>query len=195
MKILFIDTETGGVNTQNSALIQISGIVRIDRLDIERFNFFVKPYPGLEVTDKALAIQGRSRKEIENYEYETVVYKKLKEIFDRYIDKYDRTDKFIVAGYNVRFDIEILNSLFKRHNDNYLFSYIESTTIDPLQIIGFLQLCNKLPFLENNKLETWCKYFNIKLNAHDSMEDIVATKKLIFKIVELIEVRKNEKLL
>ena len=41
--------------------------------------------------------------------------------------------------------------------------------------------------LENNKLGTLCKYFNIDFQAHDSLEDIVATKKLIKKIVSILE--------
>ena len=53
MKILFIDTETGGVNPKESALIQLSGIVRIDKKDVEEFNFFIKPFARSEVNAKA----------------------------------------------------------------------------------------------------------------------------------------------
>ena len=53
MKILFIDTETGGLS-QNSALIQLSGIVQIGKNEAEVFNFYVKPFPSSEVTDEAL---------------------------------------------------------------------------------------------------------------------------------------------
>ena len=38
MKILFIDTETGGI-TEKSALIQLSGIVQIGKEVAEEFNF------------------------------------------------------------------------------------------------------------------------------------------------------------
>ena len=63
MKILFIDTETGGLS-QNSALIQLSGIVQIDKTEAELFNFYHKPFPNSEVTDEALAIQNRTREEL-----------------------------------------------------------------------------------------------------------------------------------
>ena len=59
MKILFLDTETGGVNPKESALIQLSGIVRIDKKDVEEFNFFIKPFEGSEVNPKALEVQDR----------------------------------------------------------------------------------------------------------------------------------------
>lgn len=188
MKILFLDTETGGVNPKESALIQLSGIVRIDKKDVEEFNFFIKPFEGSEVNPKALEVQGRTLKELdsEKYKSEAETYFYFKKILDKYINKYDKEDKFIVAGYNVKFDIEMLQALFKRQNDNYLFSYISSATIDPLPCIGFLQLCGILPVLENNKLETWCNYFKIEFQAHDSLEDIKATKELIFEIASLI---------
>lgn len=188
MKILFIDTETGGVNPQTSALIQLSGIVRIDKEDAEEFNFFIKPFPDSEVSEKALEVQGRMKEDFKKSEYlsEKEVYQKFKTILDKYIDKYDKTDKFLVAGYNIRFDIEMLQSFFKRQKDNYLFSYLSSTQIDPLPCIGLLQLCNKLPILQNNKLETWCEHFGIEFQAHDSLEDIRATKKLIFEIVNVL---------
>lgn len=185
MKILFVDTETGGI-TKRSALIQLSGIVQLGKTTAEEFNFFVKPYAGSEVTDEALRIQGRTREEVETFEPEEVVFKKFMEILDRYIDKYNKEDKFIIAGYNVRFDIDVIGRFLNRHGEKYLFSYIQSTTLDPLQWVAPLQLLKKIPVLKDNKLETWCNYFEIELKAHDSLEDIRATKALTKKMMKLM---------
>nr|DAS49962.1 MAG TPA: DNA polymerase III subunit alpha [Caudoviricetes sp.] len=187
-KIIFIDTETGGVNPEKAALIQLSGIIRIDKKDVEKFNFYIKPFENSEVTEKALEIQGRTLEELKTDKYveEKEVYKQFINLLDKYIDKYDRTDKFIVAGYNVRFDVDILKAFFQRHGNNFLFSYLDSSMLDPLYSIRLLQIAEVLPVLENNKLETWCKHFGIELKAHDSLEDIVATKKLIGKLISLI---------
>lgn len=187
-KIIFIDTETGGVNPEKSALIQLSGIIRIDKKDVEKFNFYIKPFENSEVNEKALEIQGRTLDELKTEKYieEKEVYKQFINLLDKYIDKYDKTDKFIVAGYNVRFDVDILKALFQRHGNNFLFSYLDSSMLDPLYSIRLLQIAGILPVLENNKLETWCKHFGIELKAHDSLEDIVATKKLIGKLISLI---------
>ena len=187
-KIIFIDTETGGVNPEKAALIQLSGIIRIDKKDVEKFNFYIKPFENSEVTEKALEVQGRTLEELKTDKYveEKEVYKQFINLLDKYIDKYDRTDKFIVAGYNVRFDVDILKAFFQRHGNNFLFSYLDSSMLDPLYSIRLLQIAEVLPVLENNKLETWCKYFGIELKAHDSLEDIEATKKLIGKLISLI---------
>ena len=187
-KIIFIDTETGGVNPEKSALIQLSGIIRIDKKDVEKFNFYIKPFENSEVNEKALEVQGRTLDELkaEKYIEEKEVYKQFINLLDKYIDKYDKTDKFIVAEYNVRFDVDILKALFQRHGNNFSFSYLDSSMLDPLYSIRLLQIAGILPVLENNKLETWCKHFGIELKAHDSLEDIVATKKLIGKLISLI---------
>ena len=187
-KIIFIDTETGGVNPEKAALIQLSGIIRIDKKDVEKFNFYIKPFENSEVTEKALEVQGRTLEDLKTDKYveEKEVYKQFVNLLDKYIDKYDRTDKFIVAGYNVRFDVDILKAFFQRHGNNFLFSYLDSSMLDPLYSIRLLQIAEILPVLENNKLETWCKHFGIELKAHDSLEDIEATKKLIGKLISLI---------
>ena len=187
-KIIFIDTETGGVNPEKAALIQLSGIIRIDKKDVEKFNFYIKPFGNSEVTEKALQVQGRTLEELKTDKYveEKEVYKQFINLLDKYIDKYDKTDKFIVAGYNVRFDVDILKAFFQRHGNNFLFSYLDSSMLDPLYSIRLLQIAEVLPVLENNKLETWCKHFGIELKAHDSLEDIEATKKLIGKLISLI---------
>lgn len=187
-KIIFIDTETGGVNPEKAALIQLSGIIRIDKKDVEKFNFYIKPFENSEVNEKALEVQGRTLEELKTDKYveEKEVYKQFIKLLDKYIDKYDRTDKFIVAGYNVRFDVDILKAFFQRHGNNFLFSYLDSSMLDPLYSIRLLQIAEVLPVLENNKLETWCKHFGIELRAHDSLKDIEATKKLIGKLISLI---------
>ncbi|WDD89090.1 3'-5' exonuclease [Fusobacterium nucleatum] len=188
-KIIFIDTETGGVNAEKSALIQLSGIIEVDGTEKEKFNFYIKPFENSEVNEKAIEVQGRTFEELRTDKYidESIIYKKFLEILDKYIDKYDKNDKFIVAGYNVKFDIDILKALFERNNNKFLFSYFNSSMLDPLYSVRLLQVAGMLPVLENNKLETWCKYFNIELKAHDSLQDITATKKLIEKLVELIK--------
>ena len=188
-KIIFIDTETGGVNTEMSALIQLSGIIRVNKKDVETFNFFIKPFENSEVNEKALEVQGRTLEELktEKYVEEKEVYKQFVNLLDKYVDKYDKTDKFIVAGYNVRFDVDMLKAFFQRHGNNFLFSYLDSSMLDPLYSIRLLQVAGILPVLENNKLETWCKHFGIELKAHDSLEDVKATKKIIGKLIELIK--------
>ncbi|WP_410207450.1 exonuclease domain-containing protein [Fusobacterium sp.] len=189
MKILFIDTETGGLDSKRSALIQLSGVIRVDKKDVETFNYFIKPFKGAEVSEEALAVQKRTKEDFNDskFQSEEEVYRDFIKLLDKYIDKYDRNDKFVVAGYNVSFDVRFLQEFFKRNNDNYLYSYLSKMELDPFRYIPFLQLCGKLPILPNNKLETWCSHFGIELDAHDSLNDIIATKDLILQTTKLLK--------
>ena len=189
MKILFVDTETGGLNPKESALIQLSGIIRVDKKDVETFNYFIKPFPGAQVEQQALDVQKRTLEDLKDpkFKNEEEVYRHFVNLLDKYIDKYDRNDKFVVAGYNVNFDVRFLQEFFKRNNNNFFYSYISKMVLDPFTYIPFFQMCGKLPVLENNKLETWCKHFGIELDAHDSLNDIIATKKLILQTTKLVK--------
>ncbi|MGL4392666.1 MAG: 3'-5' exonuclease [Fusobacteriaceae bacterium] len=181
-KILYLDTETTGL-TEKSAVVQISGIIEIDGVEKEEFNFYIAPHPDAIINDEALKIQGRTLEEIQNFESPAEIFQKLLEIFDKYINKFDKEDKFIIAGYNVDFDIKMLNSFFKRNGSNYFFSYI-GIKLDPLYLLSYFYLKGKLELKQKNKLEDWCEYFGIEINAHDSLEDIRATQKLIKKLME-----------
>lgn len=192
-KIIFLDTETGGLS-ENAALTQLSGIIQINKEIKEEFNIFIKPFEGSLVSDEALRIQNRTREELETDKFitEKEAYRQFKSILDKYVDKFDKNDKFVISGYNIRYDIDIINRFFNRQGDHYFFSYVEPTTLDPFNLIAILQLCGMLPKLHNNKLESWCNYYNIKLQAHDALEDIKATRELIYKFVRLFYQKKQE---
>lgn len=187
-KILWVDLETGGLNSKESSITQISGLVTVNGKVKEQFNIMVRPNPKLETTSEALRVQGRTLEDFKSpiYVDEHVAYSKLLNILDKYVNKYDREDKFILGGYNVNFDIDFLNEMFKRYNNPYLFSYIKSGYVDPMYLITTLQLINKLPKFNNNKLETLANYFDIPLQAHDSMSDIIATRYIWIRMVGLI---------
>ncbi|MGL5951409.1 MAG: 3'-5' exonuclease [Cetobacterium sp.] len=187
MKIIYLDTETTGLS-DNAAIIQLSGIVEIDGEVVEMFNLFGRPHEGAEVSEEALKIQGRTLEEVESSPNSSrELHFNFLEILDRYINRYDKNDKFIVAGYNVEFDVTKLRELFQRNNHKYLFSYIDHRKLDPLHWILPLQILGKIPKLENNKLETWCKHFGIELQAHDSLEDIKATRELIDRFMGMMK--------
>lgn len=192
MKIIYLDVETGGLNCEINPLLQLSGLIEIDGKVKEKFDMLIKPFKNSKIDQEALIVQNKTMEYIDKFHLleDTEAYLKFLKILDKYIDKYNKKDKFIVCGYNVRFDISFINSLFERHCNPFLFSYFHSTMIDPINLISIFQAEGKLPFLENNKLKTWCDFFEIKLKkAHDGLEDIIATRKLYFKL------KKNMKLL
>ncbi|MGL5964006.1 MAG: 3'-5' exonuclease [Fusobacteriaceae bacterium] len=182
MKILWVDTETTGLS-EDAAPIQISGIIEISGEIKEEFNIYLSPFEGAVIENSALEVHGLSLEEINAFQESSEGYKEFIKIMDKYVNRYDKNDKFIVAGYNVEFDIKKLRRLAKAHDDKFIGSYLGFKTVDPMNLILPFQVIGKLPQLENNKLVTWCEHFGIELKAHDSLEDIRATRELFYKIL------------
>ncbi len=178
MKILYIDTETTGLDPKINDIIQLSGMIEINGEVKETFNFDVKPLNIEAISEEALKVTGKTKEEILAYPEAKEIYRKFVAMLDRYVSKYDRTDKMYVAGYNVRFDVEFLKAFFDKAGNPYFGSYINWKTVDPMPIMHFLEYIGMLS-LENYKLSTVCEYFKIPLQAHDAMSDIKATRALL----------------
>ncbi len=177
MKILWYDTETTGL-TENSAMFQISGVIEIDGVEVEEFDIFCRPHEGADISEKALEVTNVTLEQLETYQSPKEAYNQLIDIFSKYIDKFDKNDKFVIAGQNVKFDIDVLRRFFERNNDKYLGSFLNYKQVfDTLSVYTALEIAGVVPKLEDHKLETICKIMGVELsNAHNSLADIKATK-------------------
>lgn len=186
MKILYLDTETGGVDSRENSLIQIGGIIVENGVELERFNIKIKPNPNLITSIEALEVQGRTMELINQdntFISEKEAFTKFKKILDKYVPfGVDIKDKLLIVGYNVNFDVEFIDAFCKRYAFPYFRSKINSSLQDPLYLLGNLQLRGMLPILKNNKLETWMEYFKLGKQDHDAWSDIKATREL-YKII------------
>lgn len=43
-KIIYLDTETTGLDKEKNDVIQVAGIIEIDGKEVERFNIFCQPF-------------------------------------------------------------------------------------------------------------------------------------------------------
>jgi len=195
MKILWYDTETTGL-TENSAMFQISGVIEIDSEVKEEFDIFCHPHKGADISEQALEVTGMNREQLDSFQSPKKAYEELVEIFSKYIDKFNKDDKFIIAGQNVKFDIDVLNRFFRRNNDNYLGSFLNYKQVfDTLSIYMALEIADVVPKLENHKLETICKIMGVELsNAHNSLADVKATKEVGDKLLQGLRRIKKQKI-
>ena len=108
MKVNHFDTETTGLDAVKNDIIQIAGIIEIDGEVMEEFHFKCQPHSYENISPQALKINGYTVEQLKTFEDPHVIHKKLVDIFSKYIDKYDREDKFYPAGQNIRFDMGFL---------------------------------------------------------------------------------------
>ena len=185
-KLLYFDTETGGLNPELNPVLSLSGCIYnlnkdLGQYESEEFNFFTSPPSDYVIEASALTVNNMTLDFIRQQESYSQTYEKLVNLFDKYIDKYNRNNKFTLIAYNSDFDVSFLEAFFKYHKNNFLFSYISHYTIDVYELVKHVYYLYNLP-LENLKLSTVCKYFGIEHKAHISMSDVHATLQLYNKL-------------
>lgn len=188
MKLSYLDIETGGPNP-NHALLQISGAIEIDWEIKEKFNFFLKPYPDdPEITKEASDKHGITDEYILNnpqkFEEPLIVYNKLIQLLDKYVNKFDKLDKFNLVGFNIiGFDDPALRRFFERNGNQYYGSYFWYPPIDVMAIYGadWAPYRNRLP---NFQLLTVAKAAGVKVDEsqlHDGLYDVKITRELFIR--------------
>lgn len=181
MKILFFDLETTGLMPNKHGIHQISGEITINGETKEKFNFNVKPNPKAEITDTALEIAGVTRELILTYPPMEEVYAKFIEMLDRYIDRFDKTDKFFLAGYNnASFDNNFLRGWFLQNGDKYFGSWFWSHPLD-VMILATQHLMKERGKMLNFQLRTVAQTLGIVIEEeklHDASYDVDLTKQI-----------------
>ena len=114
MKVVFFDLETTGTLVNKHGIHQISGMIVIDGEVKETFDFKVQPNPKAEIVQEALDVAGVTKEQILSYPAMGYVYGQFTAILNKYVDKYNKQDKFFLAGYNnASFRILLLEQFYR----------------------------------------------------------------------------------
>ena len=98
----------------------------------------------------------------------------------KYIEKFDRNDKFHFIAYNANFDDNFMRSFFKKNNDNYYGSWFYWPPLDVANLAG-AYLANSRSKMINFKLMTVANFLGFEADsgkAHDALYDIETTIKV-----------------
>lgn len=189
-KIAWIDGETTGLDALQNDLLTFSVIIEIDGEIKETSNLEMQPFNYQSITDEALRINGMSVEQIKKFPSAHEAHKKLEALFSKYVDKYNKQDKLIPAGYNVGFDVDFLFKLFQKCGDPYCGSYIDYHKLDVASLVLFFKIRGLID-IEGYKLTDVCKALNIELDAHKAEDDIIATRKIFNILMDKIELKKE----
>lgn len=193
MKLLFFDLETTGTNPARHGIHQISGMIEIDGVERERFDFKVRPNPKAEVLDEALAVGGVTREQIESYPPMEDVYRDFVGMLGRYVNKFNKADKFFLVGYNnAAFDNQFLRGFFLQMGDNYFGSWFWSNSVD-VMVLASQYLLAERPLMPNFKLSTVAAQLGVSVSEdklHDALYDIYLTREAYHLMID--EARDDE---
>jgi len=180
-KIFWFDTETTGTDPKNHTIIQLAALIEVGSHIREKFSLSIRPIEGKAIDPKALEVNRQTKEGIMEFMPPRDAMKELVSIMKRYVDPYDPKDKYITAGYNVRFDYSFLRQWFFDLGDKYFGSWFHWPVIDVAQTFAEERLLQGT-VLANYQLSTVCNYMGIYFEAHEALADIEATYKLYYKL-------------
>ena len=176
-KILWLDSETTGTDPMKNDVVQLACLVEIDGNIKHKQKFKMRPINGGAIDPEALELNGLTQEEIARYPTAESSLQTLKKMLSRYVDKFDRSDKFVPAGFHVKFDLDFLRQAFLKTGDQYFGSWIFNAAID-VQTFVAVAVARYGVRVENFKLSTLCARFGVPIVAHEAMSDIEATRAL-----------------
>ena len=180
-KVFWFDCETTGLDPEKNAIIQLAALIEIDGEIKEELELKLRPFARDEISQDALDIHGYSEDEIKQFPSPQESITQLKGTMGKYVDKFNKNDKFVMAGYYVAFDSDFLRSLFEKIGDYYFGSWFFSVVYDVQGLVA-KQIIDKDFRAPNYKLSTICEKFGIEIQAHDALSDIRATRDLSLRI-------------
>ena len=181
MKLLFFDLETTGIKYWKNGIHQISGEIVIDGETKETFNYNVCPNPQCEVDETALQVCGVTREQIFAYPDMHEGYLEFVNMLSKYVDKYNKDDKFFLVGYNnASFDNSFLKAFFVQNGDSFFYSWFWVNSID-VMVLATQHLMMKRHLMKDFKQETVARTLGIELDSsrlHDAAYDIWLTRQI-----------------
>ena len=184
MKLIYIDTETTGLDKKKDDIIQLAGIISADG-NTEKFNFLIRPREGYRLSEGAYLAHKKTKEEIDQYPPSSVVFPQFMALLGRYIKKYDKTDKLMFVAYNAMFDMEFIRAWFDLNGEDYFHAWFHFPALDVMQAAAF-HLIGKRHLMKNFQLSTVYEEIVGKpmVDAHDALADTIATKEILNKIIE-----------
>src|ERR1700760_1851408 len=138
--ILFIDTETGGIQPGKNSLLSLALVVWKESMIKASTEILIND-GILDVTEKALEINGI---DLEEHKKKAVSPKIAIKQFDDFIKANFPTDeKIVLGGHNITFDVNFLNAFLAANNYNYQQRF-SHRFIDTASILFYLYLTGKL---------------------------------------------------
>ncbi len=188
-RILFIDTETGGIDPINNSLLSIAFVIW-DNGKISQPQEFLINDGVLNVTQSALDINKidlieHSKKAMSPKD---IIYK-----IEQYLEcNFSDEEKIILCGHNVLFDI----NFFKNFCQNYGLDYNKRFShryVDTASILFYLSTVGIIPDNMTSSQNAF-DYFNISVNnRHSALGDVLATTELFNQMLLLISNLKDTK--
>jgi DNA polymerase III epsilon subunit-like protein len=131
MKYCHIDVETGGIDPNEYALLQVAAIFEVGEEEVERFESKLAPFPGDKLHPKALEVNRFTEEQVKEFPNPRDVYHEFVGKLSNRVNKFSKQDKFHFIGYNSHaFDMPFVRKFFEKNDDKYFGSWFFYPSID-----------------------------------------------------------------
>lgn len=185
MKLIYLDTETTGVDCKRHAIVQVAGILSVDGKETE-FNIEMQPFAGAAVERLALWKNSYTMEELAGKQSSEDGYKQFHELISGTVDRFDKTDKLTLVGYNAVFDAGFLREWYKRNGNEFYGSYFHNPPLDVMQLAAWYMVGKRINLKDFRLVTVYEAIMGKPLeDAHDALADIRATRELVSHIFKL----------
>lgn len=190
MKLLVIDAETGGLDPSKHSLLSWAGAVWNNGEIVDTVDFYVSER-HMKVEPRAMEINKLDLSEVDFFGQSPSYAART---LDKFLDTHfgmvvpERTNKIVLAGQNVNFDIGFTKRLYRlARRPRFYEQRFSHRTLDTAGIMRYLYLAGKIPF-DNASLDKGLAYFGIEISKedrHTALGDAIATAHLLTHLVRL----------
>lgn len=178
--LLVLDLETTGTDPVLHSTIEI-GAVLLDRTTLEEkkaWSAVIKRQEKNGTNPQSMALHGKSLGEIRK------TGKDAKEAVEEFLEHFG-TD-YLLAGWNVGFDVQFLRALLRRTGHVGVFDAIDYHRLDVWSLAQFLQSMGVF-HSDVSSLSCLCEQLGLpRSKTHSGLEDARITATALRKLIELI---------
>jgi DNA polymerase III subunit epsilon len=180
-RLLFIDTETGGLDPDKHSLLSLAMVVWEDMEIIDSQEILIND-GILSVTEEALSI---NRIDLEKHKQSAISSSQAMDKILLFIGKhFPQQEKITLVGHNVHFDADFLKRFFSANNKDFS-EYFSHRIIDTSSILHYLYLAGRIKHRAISSDEAF-DLFEIKVEGrHTAIGDAIATAKLFTRLLSL----------
>ena len=183
MKEFWCDLETTGVDPNVHGIWQIAFII-VDGVDRIESSYTLQNLPADRIDTRALEVGGITKEQLSKFKKPRLVFEDLKVELKKFVNPYDKHDKFHFYGYNARFDADFLRAFFIKMDDVYYGSWFWTPPIDVMSIAAY-HMRDQRDTMIDFKLRTVAKTMGVEVDdskTHDALYDIQITREVMSKI-------------
>lgn len=184
MNILFVDTETGGLNPFKHSLLEVGLVAQVNGHQTGVLQFYVK-HDSYEITEKAMQVNKLNIDDVNNEGIDT---KEAAEKMKTFVLEHFGNEKPVLCGHNPSIDKYMIRQQIFSANGLEMDDLISHRMIDTMSIIWALHLAGALPYEACSSSGAF-EYFGISIRErHKALDDCLATAELLLKLIERVRV-------